>query len=358
MVPRPTLPKFSGDGKWLYFQSNASGRWNVYRSRTDGSETQNLTSDIALGEEIFGFALHPQSPRMTFTSASSGVSRVGVMDLDGDNAVVPRPDLGYHYMAAPSPDGSEIVFSHTQEGYVLKRMNYDGTNLVSLLPNLPNSYVPQYTPDGQAIVFIRNDGDLYCVRRDGSNLMRLTTGNNYYTFYITSPTGDLPTNADEQHGSTDVPSISPDGSQIAYIGRPAGGAPQVFVMDIDGTDQRQLTSLSWACGRVQWSPSGDQLAFVSFDGANGRSQLFVMDSDGRNLRQLTSLTDRSVNFITWNSTVLVPEPALFVLLASGGLGLALFSRRPAILRLRGRSTSRGWLKCGATIAGGGARRGV
>src|SRR4029077_8515932 len=37
-------PAFSPDGKWLYFQSNASGRHHVYRCKPDGSDIANLTT--------------------------------------------------------------------------------------------------------------------------------------------------------------------------------------------------------------------------------------------------------------------------------------------------------------------------
>src|SRR3977135_2294402 len=37
------FPNFSPDGKWIYFQSNASGQSQVYRCRPDGAEVVNLT---------------------------------------------------------------------------------------------------------------------------------------------------------------------------------------------------------------------------------------------------------------------------------------------------------------------------
>jgi TolB protein len=316
--PGAQVPQFSPDGQWLYFESKAiTGQWGVYRSSVDGSATYNLTPDASLGQEAFGATFAANSPRMLFTSVLDGVARVGTMDLDGGNARIVNAGLGYHYMASLSPNGSEIVFSHTDDNYRLKRMNYDGTNVVSLAPSLPQSYMGQFTPDGQTIVFLNVNGDLYSVKRDGADLKRLTTGNNYTTFYITSPTGQLPTNPDEQHGSTDVPSISPDGSQIAYVSA-ATGLPQVYVMSIDGTNQQRVTDLPLACGRVQWSPEGDQLAFVSFDGA-GRSQLFLMDSTGGTPEQMTHFTDRSVHFIDWSP---IPEPGSFTLLIAGSLLIA------------------------------------
>src|SRR4051794_502076 len=32
-----SYPTVSSDGRWIYFQSNATGRWQIYRCRPDGS---------------------------------------------------------------------------------------------------------------------------------------------------------------------------------------------------------------------------------------------------------------------------------------------------------------------------------
>jgi Tol biopolymer transport system component len=38
-------PEYSYDGKWIYFNSNRSGRMHIYRMRTDGSGQEQLTTD-------------------------------------------------------------------------------------------------------------------------------------------------------------------------------------------------------------------------------------------------------------------------------------------------------------------------
>src|SRR4029453_14519483 len=103
---------------------------------------------------------------------------------------------------------------------------------------------------------LRRDGDIYSVGADGRNLRRLTKGNNYVEFKLS---------ANDRHGSSDGPHVSPDGKRIAYIAV-KNGVPNVCVMKIDGSDQCQLTSRKTACGRVRWSPDGKQVAFVSFEG--------------------------------------------------------------------------------------------
>ena len=304
--------KFSPDGQWLFFQALVADHWHIFRSAVNGSATFDSLPDVALGVDTYGynFAAHPLPgmPAVTFTSLTNGVGAVGVMDLNGANARICNPTLGYHYMSSLSPNGNEVVFSHTQENYILKRMNPDGTNVVTLAPDLPRSYVGQYTPDGQTLVYVEEapdltgNGDLYSVDRNGSNLKRLTNGNNYVGTY-----------------GTEMPSISPDGQKIAYVSK-ATGIAQVWMMNIDGTDQHQLTNLG-GCNRVLWSPDGGTLAFASRDDT-GHSQLFLMDPDGGSVRQLTFFADRSINVISWSSITQVPEPGTLTLLIVGSLALA------------------------------------
>jgi TolB protein len=60
------------------------------------------------------------------------------------------------------------------------------------------------------------------------------------------------------------PAWSPDGTRIAYAAR-AGSKHDLWVMDADGSDQRQITT-SGACRAPCWSPDGKHLAYVAADG--------------------------------------------------------------------------------------------
>ncbi len=133
---------------------------------------------------------------------------------------------------------------------------------------------------------MRRDGDVYRVGVDGKGLRRLTEGNRYVEFRLSDK---------DSHGSTDGPQVSPDGKRVAYVAV-KGGVANVCVMNIDGSDQRQITSRKAPCGRPRWSPDGKQLAFVSFEGKY--PQLFIVAAGGGGPRQVTRL-DGGVNFVSW-----------------------------------------------------------
>ncbi|HEV3117696.1 MAG TPA: hypothetical protein VGY58_11615 [Gemmataceae bacterium] len=282
-------PTFSPDGKWIYFQSNASGNSHIYRCTPDGSTVAKLTDGYRLGmqwKDAYGYALAANGRRLLYTVHDGSSGRVALANFDGSNPRLLFAKLGYTYMGALSPAGDRVVVSGPARGYRLLIADLPDGQPQLLTPDHPDCFVPQFTPDGKSLIFIRRDGDIYRIGADGKNLRRLTLANGYVEFRLS---------ARDRHGSTDGPHVSPDGKRIAYIAI-KDGIPNVCVMDIDGGRQRQITFRKTACGRVRWSPDGKSLAFASFEGKY--SQLFVVAAAGGKPRQLTQL-DGAVYFINW-----------------------------------------------------------
>jgi Tol biopolymer transport system component len=96
--------------------------------------------------------------------------------------------------------------------------------------------------------------------------------------------------------------FSPDSSQIAYVsqqcanpdgreldpvtGQGCSGDANVWVMDRDGSNKRQLTDAPGADFDPAWSPSGTEIAFVSQ--RDGNQEIYLMDANGDNEQPLTA----------------------------------------------------------------------
>lgn len=74
------------------------------------------------------------------------------------------------------------------------------------------------------------------------------------------------------------PDWSPDGQRLAFVSYRDGGSGHIFVMDRDGGNVQQLTSGSGGYLSPRWSPDGNLIA-ISRSGT-----LMVMDADGSNIR--------------------------------------------------------------------------
>jgi Tol biopolymer transport system component len=93
------------------------------------------------------------------------------------------------------------------------------------------------------------------------------------------------------------PSISPDGSMIAFEST-RSGASEVWVCDVDGSNAQQLTHFGMLdTGSARWSPDGKQLAFDSR--AGGEANIWVVDPRGGVPHKLD--TDIHGNFLpSWS----------------------------------------------------------
>ena len=83
---------------------------------------------------------------------------------------------------------------------------------------------------------------------------------------------------------------SPDGKRVAYTvsyySVPQNKSnTEIFVMNADGTDNRQMTRSTWHENQPAWIRGGEKLAFLCNEG--GSSQVWEMNPDGTERRQLT-----------------------------------------------------------------------
>ena len=82
---------------------------------------------------------------------------------------------------------------------------------------------------------------------------------------------------------------SPDGQQLAFVNwnRDQDTGRDIYVINIDGTDLRQLTDHPGHDRWPAWAPNGRQIAFHSTRN-NNSGGIFLMDTDGKNVKELTN----------------------------------------------------------------------
>jgi tol-pal system beta propeller repeat protein TolB len=161
-----------------------------------------------------------------------------------------------------SPDGETVYFSSRHSGgYEIYSISVDGENVEKLTNGIGSLYAPELSPDGDWVIFTKHGDGLWLMRPDGKNPHQLTTRDDI------------------------DPTWSADGSMIAFASSRAG-ARQLFVMNADGTDIRQVTDLNDMGGRSTFSPDGTKLAF--YRGPFGDHNIYVINVDGSDLVRLTN----------------------------------------------------------------------
>jgi len=83
------------------------------------------------------------------------------------------------------------------------------------------------------------------------------------------------------------PAWSPQGDRIVFVSTEPGN-DEIYVMSTDGSDVHRLTVNTWEWDKhPTWSPDGSQIVFYS-NRDTGRRQLWIMNVDGSNQRLLLS----------------------------------------------------------------------
>ncbi len=86
-------------------------------------------------------------------------------------------------------------------------------------------------------------------------------------------------------------------AQIAFESDRDGNF-EIYVMDINGRNPRNLTLHPSGDSSSAWSPGGRQITFVS--NRTGNAEIHIMDADGQNVRKITNYLDFD-HAPTWSS---------------------------------------------------------
>jgi Tol biopolymer transport system component len=84
------------------------------------------------------------------------------------------------------------------------------------------------------------------------------------------------------------PDWSPTGAKFAFTSTRETTATNVFTMNADGSNQVQLTGPGGANLQPAWSPDGSKIVYVSFASTGSSRALFTMNANGTNKTQITS----------------------------------------------------------------------
>jgi TolB protein len=137
---------------------------------------------------------------------------------------------------------------------------------VEQLTNLPDvCYFPNWTADGQRIVFgIGNTSEVGILDMKTRRITRIPDVRDPY--------------------------VSPDGRKIAFTRKVKTGFA-VFVMDSDGKNVIQLTQHESQLGGVGpvFSPDGKQILYCDDLDGQEVTEIFIVNTDGSDRRQLTRL---------------------------------------------------------------------
>ena len=185
---------------------------------------------------------------------------------DIDPAITDTPDI----LTTDEPAG-KIIYTCEIQGAEVCIIDADGSNWKRLTDTRFANFNASLSPDGQTAVYIVSDGtnsEIHELDVDSGSFHRLTA-------------------LGKSLGS---PEISPDNQFIIFHSRSGRDNLQLWIMNRDGSNPRELYSESGKDAHDgTWSPDGTQLLFALGKAEN--NNLYVMDFNGRDPRLLNTLID-------------------------------------------------------------------
>jgi TolB protein len=294
---------FSSNGKQLIFQSTREGHGcdQIYTMNVDGSNVKMVSTGDGRttcsyffpgGRRILYSSTHLGSkecpPRPDF---SQGYVWAVYPDFDIFTAKPDGSDIkrltnnpGYDAETTITLDGKKLVFTSMRDGDLnIYSMNADGTNVQRLTNELGYDGGPFWSYDGKQIVYRANHPQTDKDKADylrllKQNLIRPTT----LEIWVMNADGSNKRQVTRNGKANFGPYFFPDGKRIIFASNmddPRGRNFDLYKINVDGSGQERITFNGTFDGFPMFSPNGKKLVFASNRNAakEGETNVFIAD---------------------------------------------------------------------------------
>ncbi|MBI5510655.1 MAG: Tol-Pal system beta propeller repeat protein TolB [Deltaproteobacteria bacterium] len=230
------LPTWDASGRFLLFTSYLKGNPDLYRLNLSSFEMEWLSNKRGLNT---GATVSPDGKKIALTLSIDGNTEIYVMDWDGQNLTRLTDSWGQDVSPSFSPDGKQIAFVSSRSGNPhIYLMGADGSNPRRLTFQGNYNQEPDWSP--------RADGQIAFTARDE----RLK-----FDIFLVHPTTGEITRLTQDEGNNESPSHSPSGHHIAFTStRPPQKGKSIYVMDVDGNNQRRISRDPGEYETPAWGP--------------------------------------------------------------------------------------------------------
>jgi Tol biopolymer transport system component len=270
---------FDGENAEAYFSYDGTQLTFQRTERTEGSCDRIWRMDLATGDTT---AVSTGEGRTTCSYFFPGDDRIIFASTHAELDVCPAPpDMRQGYVWALYPE------------YDLWATDPDGSNPVRITDAPGYDAEATISPVEDRMVFTSvRDGDLelYSANLDGSDMVRLTDRIGYDGGAFFSPDGSqIVWRAHYPETDEDIA----DYQRLLDQGLIRPSALEVYVMDADGSNVRQVTDNGAANFGPFWHPDGERIIFSSNQGdPSGREfDLYMINVDGTGEERITYTGD-------------------------------------------------------------------
>ncbi len=291
------LPAFSPDGKSVAYVKGVMGLYQIYVRALDSPVATQVTRTVEGVANTVPF-WSPDGARVFYGAAGN------LWSVSAAGGTPQRVMGGVGASAALSPDGKTVVFARPSKegGFELATSSPPGAEPQTMpgtaaFPDKTSLEVAPFSADGSRFVVIANSKEAWVVPFPGGKPRLLPLEDVYHASWypdgrhlvacLGSPWRVVLADADSRAIRTLVrgpevhlsASVSPDGKRIIY----STGLADFDLIEYTTGGQllRPLVTTSLFEARPQYSPAGDQIAYVTIDsGGNVEDSLWTRNADG------------------------------------------------------------------------------
>jgi len=221
--------------------------------------------------------------KIIFISERDSVNygKIFIMNADGSNQTRATSDNFYDHAPFISHDASKIVFIRDKKNYHsdVYSINIDGTNLKRLTTDETSKSILNQIKNGKKIQY-----NSFNLKTQEVHVYEMNIDGSERKLLLTLPKGD------------GAATFSPDGGKVVFIStkktdytRDFHMMAEVFIMNSDGTNQRQITNTKTYKEHPTFSSDGKKIMFLSLEsGGKGKGQIIIMNADGSDLKVVTN----------------------------------------------------------------------
>lgn len=248
----------------------------IYSMNADGTDLQRLTWTDPAQQEVYP-AVSPDGTSIVFHRSSDVESGdLFIVGAEGTTTRRLTDAPGCEVLPNWSPDGKKVLFSRspsciTTEPADVWILDVETGRETKLTSGTHDDWGGAFSPNGESIVFTRDDR-LFTMRANGTNVRQVGGGVTGWdpdwcpggdvVFARESGiwSADLKSGEKRQLSSNraqygdDSPSCSPNGTKVMFESF-RDGHWQIYVMDIDGSDETNITRSQWGEHHPDWQPS-------------------------------------------------------------------------------------------------------